>query len=149
MKTAIRIGIVPLLLGAVCCVSEPEVDLLGAWSGDWSSGQMTGSLDLTFSGRTPFGDMKLYDVVLVVRGPNCPSGEDRASGDTSAAFRRDDVHIALRFAGGAAGTAENVYRFDGALSGSNAIYGTYTLSSSACPVCTCGIETSGTWRAFR
>ena len=115
----------------------------------WSSGQTTGTLDVTFAGRTSFGDMKLYDVVLVVSGPTCPSGEDRAAGDRSAAFRKDDVHIAVRFAGGAPGTEENIFRFDGALSGSRAIYGSYTLSSSSCPVCTCGIGTSGTWRAFR
>lgn len=149
MKTAIRTCVVALLLGSAGCVSDPEVDLLGAWSGNWSSGQTTGTLDVTFAGRTPFGDMKLYDVVLVVSGPTCPSGEDRAAGDRSAAFRKDDVHIAARFVGGAPGTEENIFRFDGALSGSRAIFGSYTLSSSSCPVCTCGIGTSGTWRAFR
>lgn len=138
-----------LLIGACGCVSRPEIDLQGTWSGDWSSGQTTGTLDIAFDGRTPFGDMKTYDVVLVIHGPTCPSGDDRAAGDRSAAFKDDDVHIAVRFAGATPGADENVFRFDGTLSGSNAIIGSYTLISDSCPSCTCAIGASGTWRAFR
>lgn len=149
LRRAIRACIVALLLGSLCCAREPEVELLGRWTGDWSSGQTTGTLEITFSGKKPFGDMTLYDVVLVIGGPTCPSGEDRATGDRSAAFRSDDVHVAVRFAGGAPGTEDNVFRFDGTLAGSRAIDGSYTLSGSSCPACTCGIGTSGIWRAFR
>lgn len=138
-----------LLIGACGCVSKPEIDLQGTWSGDWSSGQTTGTLDITFDGRTPFGDMKTYDVVLLIHGPTCPSGDDRAAGDRSAAFKDDDVHIAVRFAGAAPGADENVFRFDGTLSGSRAIIGSYGLISDSCPSCTCAIGASGIWRAFR
>jgi hypothetical protein len=138
-----------LLIGACGCVSKPEIDLQGTWSGDWSSGQTTGTLDITFDGRTPFGDMKTYDVVLLIHGPTCPSGDDRAAGDRSAAFKDDDVHIAVRFAGAAPGADENVFRFDGTLSGSRAIIGSYALISDSCPSCTCAIGASGIWRAFR
>lgn len=138
-----------LLIGACGCVSKPEIDLQGTWSGDWSSGQTTGTLDITFDGRTPFGDMKTYDVVLLIHGPTCPSGDDRAAGDRSAAFKDDDVHIAVRFAGAGPGADENVFRFDGTLSGSRAIIGSYALISDSCPSCTCAIGASGTWRAFR
>ena len=149
MKPTLTLCAVGLLIGLWGCVSHPEIDLQGAWSGDWSSGQTTGTLDITFDGRSPFGDMKIYDVVLVIHGPTCPAGDDRATGDRSAAFKDDDVHIAVRFAGAAPGTDENIYRFDGSLSGSHAIIGSYTLTSDSCPSCTCAIGASGTWRAFR
>lgn len=149
MNTALRACAIALVLGSIGCVSNPEVDLQGAWSGDWSSGQTTGMLDITFDGRSPFGDMKIYDVVLLIHGATCPSGDDRAVGDRSAAFKNDDVHIAVRFTGGAPAGDENIFRFDGQLSGSNAIIGSYTLTSDSCPACTCGIGATGTWRAFR
>ena len=146
MNTALRACAVALILGLIGCVSDPEVDLQGAWSGDWSSGQTTGTLDITFDRTSPFGDMKIYDVVLLIHGPTC---DDRAAGDRSAAFKDDDVHIAVRFVGGASGGDENIFRFDGDLSGSRAILGSYTLISDSCPACTCGIGATGTWRAFR
>ncbi len=149
MKRTAKVWAAGLLLGAFGCISNPEIDLQGAWSGDWSSGQTTGTLDITFDGRSPFGDMKVYDVVLLIHGPTCPAGDDRAAGDRSAAFKNDDVHIAVRFQGAAPEGDENVFRFYGTLSGTHAILGSYTLISDTCPACTCGLGASGTWRAFR
>lgn len=151
MKTtsSLLVALAALLPFASSCVTNPEVEIEGTWRGQWSGGTTTGNLEVTFSGKTSFGDMTLYDVTLVATGPTCPSGQDQGSGDRAAAFRTQDVNFAVRMAGGAPDAGEGTMRFDGTLFGSREIDGSYTLTSDSCPVCTCGMGESGSWRLFR
>src|SRR5262249_40363268 len=142
-----RILLTALLVTGSACTNTPEVDLEGTWHGQWSAGLTTGSLTVTFGGKRGFGDMKGYDVTMTATGPTCPSSEDRGSGDRTAAFKQDNVNFAVQMAGSA--DDEGVFLFDGTLITSIEIDGTYTLTSHACPVCACGMETSGTWRLLK
>lgn len=149
MKTPARWSAVALLVACASCVVEREVDLHGVWRGQWAAGSAAGTLEVTFSSERAFGDMTLYDVTVVVTGATCPSGEDRGSGDQTAAFRVDDVSFAVRMAGGAPGSEDNVFAFAGTLNGSREINGTFSRTSAACPACVCLLEGSGTWTVFR
>jgi hypothetical protein len=147
MKTLRRILLTALLVTVPGCTKQPEVDLEGTWHGQWSAGLTTGSLAATFDGKRGFGDMKIYDVTMTATGPTCPTGEDRGSGDRTAAFRQDNVNFAVQMAGSA--NDEGIFQFNGTLTGSLEIDGTYTLTSNACSVCACGMGSSGTWRLLR
>jgi hypothetical protein len=147
MKTLRRILLTVLLASVAACTNTPEVDLEGTWHGQWSAGNTTGNLTVTFDGKRPFGDMKVYDVTMTATGPTCPTGEDRGAGDRTAAFKQDNVNFAVQMAGSADG--EGVFQFNGTLMGSVEIDGTYTLTGGTCPVCACGMEGSGTWRLLR
>jgi len=131
------------------CMTSAEIDLEGRWSGQWTSGPTTGNLEVTFSGKRPFGDITLYDVTLVATGASCPLGQDRGAGDRTAAFRIDDVRFAVRFAADPPGAGEGVFLFDGALLGSREINGSYEMTSASCPACICGMGSSGSWRLLR
>ena len=137
------------LLATVAACTDPDIELQGRWSGQWTSGPTTGNLEVTFSGKRPFGDMTLYDVTLVATGSSCPSGEDRGAGDRTAAFRIDDVRFVVRIAGDQTGAADGIFLFDGALLGSREINGSYELTSESCPACICGMGSSGSWRLLR
>jgi hypothetical protein len=147
MKTIVRFLQMTLLAACLSCTGGLEVDLQGTWRGQWASGPTAGSLVVTFGGKRAFGDMTLYDVTLVATGPSCPSGEDRGTGDRTAAFRQDDVHFAVRMEGGA--TGDGTFLFAGALNGGGEIDGTYQVTSDSCPVCKCGMGTSGNWTLLR
>ena len=147
MTTLRRTLLTALLATASACTNTPEVDLVGTWHGQWSAGTTTGSLTATFDGKRGFGDMKIYDVTMTATGPTCPSGEDHGSGDRTAAFKQDNVNFAVQMAGSA--SDEGIFQFNGTLIGSIEIDGTYTLTSSTCPVCACGMGSSGTWRLLR
>src|SRR5262245_62038190 len=92
-----------LLTFASSCAKDLGFEVEGTWRGHWSSDATTGNLEVTFSGKTSFGDMTLYDVTLVATGPTCSSGQDQGSGDRTAAFRTQDVNFAVRMSGGAPG----------------------------------------------
>ncbi len=147
MKILTQVLVVALLPVCLACTGKPEVDLEGTWRGQWTAGGTAGSLEVTFGGKRAFGDMTLYDVTLIATGTSCTSGGDSGAGDRTAAFRQDDVHFAIQVADSAAG--DGIFLFDGALNGSREIDGSYRLSSDACPACTCGMGTSGTWRISR
>ena len=148
-----KIPFLAALLGLVAtvaaCVTDPEIELQGRWSGQWTSGPTTGNLEVTFSGKRPFGDMTLYDVTLVATGSSCPSGEDRGAGDRTVAFRIDAVRFAVRIPGDQPGAGDGIFLFDGALLGSQEIDGSYELTSESCPACICGMGNSGSWRLLR
>ena len=147
MKILTRILVAALLPACWACTVETEIDLDGTWRGQWTSGVIAGNLEVTFAGKRTFGDLTLYDVTLAFSGPSCPGGQDRATGDRTAAFNQDDVHFAVSVSGGAGG--EGVFLFDGALNGGREIDGSYRLTSDSCPACTCGVATSGTWTVLR
>lgn len=148
-KTQFVAALVALLATVPACVTDPEFELQGRWSGQWTSGPTTGNLEVTFSGKRPFGDMTLYDVTLVATGSSCPSGEDRGAGDRTAAFRIDDVRFVVRIAGDQPGVGDGIFLFDGAVLGSREINGSYALTSESCPTCICGMGNSGSWRLLR
>lgn len=151
MKTtsSLLVALAALLPFSSSCVTDLGFEVEGKWSGQWSSATTTGNLEVTFSGKTSFGDMTLYDVTLVATGPTCPSGQDQGSGDRTAAFRTKDVNFAVRMIGGAPGAGEGIMRFDGAFFTSREINGSYALTSDSCPVCTCGMGESGSWTLFK
>jgi hypothetical protein len=148
-RAAVCLSIVALALVSETCSPSADRDpLLGQWNGGWTSGQVAGSLQVTFSDRQGFGDMALYSVDILVTGTSCPPEGDRAAASHTAAFRLGDLSFAVQFQGGQPGVDEGVFEFDGGVSG-NQVSGGYQLLSDACPQCTCLPGGSGTWQATR